>query len=127
LQTEKDIVITRNPQKFIHKMQEGSSANNSSSHSSLAEIVSLPPKPINSQIQQSQPSESLPVTDITRTLWQPDEQSVPDQLFKTEPTIAKLQIAKPENKNDTASVKSSAMHHYVIIPDRIDQKTKVVS
>ena len=32
------------------------------------------------------------MTDITKTIWQPDEQSVPDHLFKTEPTIAKLEL-----------------------------------
>ena len=49
------------------------------------------------------------MTDITRTLWQPDEQSVPDHLFKTEPTIAKLEMPSLNETSNSSAADPSSM------------------
>lgn len=53
-----------------------------------------PPRPIN---VNDYPSESLPV--YTEKKWEPNEDAVPDQMIKDEPSIAKLEQGKANNSN----------------------------
>lgn len=57
----------------------------------------MPPEPIQ---KLDRDGDTLPVTDITKTIWQPDEESVPDMIFKENATLARLSIPSQNQSVD---------------------------